>query len=228
MASARASVATFVIRAIMLFEDLWPAVQEVVGKIANSVVDLYNKWAPELAKLTNLMYDWLDIAGTAIVEFYHKVINFLNGNKLFKSFIDGVIQLKNKVTSAFKEIFSSLDIEIPAIDPSKFFKNFEPVMAYVHKFVEFIERAFFWLYDRVIGHSWIPDLVDGVKAWLGKLNQEPLEAVKKFASNTNVLFAGICISLFFASAAKMAGSFKLALLGVVSALGLVVASASCG
>lgn len=33
-----------------------------------------------------------------------------------------------------------------------------------------VERGFAWLYDRVVGNSWVPDMVDGVAASMGRLH----------------------------------------------------------
>jgi len=68
-----------------------------------------------------------------------------------------------------------LDRLIPRIDFSKyaikiadFFPGIEAVGDFVWSWVTKVERAFFWLYDQVIGNSWIPDLVLGIGKW-GKL-----------------------------------------------------------
>jgi hypothetical protein len=34
-----------------------------------------------------------------------------------------------------------------------------------------VEGKFAWLYDRVVGNSWVPDLVEGVAAWFGRLGR---------------------------------------------------------
>ncbi|WP_396189856.1 tape measure protein [Flavobacterium sp.] len=55
-----------------------------------------------------------------------------------------------------------------------------PALDLIKTWVYTAERAFFWLYDRVIGHSWIPDLVNGISNWISKLNGKPLQTARDF------------------------------------------------
>lgn len=221
MADARASIAMFVIKAILLFEEIWPAVKAVASAIGDEFTNIYEYWRPSLSKAFELVSGWAvsvaDVAssiGTAIYE-------ALNTSSLFRGFVAGLTEIKNFVVDIFTEIADALNIEIPLIDVEKFFKNLLPMSQLITKFVTHVERAFFWLYDEVIGHSWIPDLVEGVIFWMKKLLTSPLEVVKKFTSSSNAMFASIAAASVLAFAAKRAGFFKLAITGVIVAVGML-------
>lgn len=47
-----------------------------------------------------------------------------------------------------------------------------------------IEGGFAWLYDRVVGNSWVPDMVDGIAAHIGRLDQEMAEPARRAARKT--------------------------------------------
>lgn len=50
-----------------------------------------------------------------------------------------------------------------------------------------VGRAFYELYDKVVGHSWIPDLIKGIGRWMAKLGQ--VMVAPALAANDNVATA---------------------------------------
>lgn len=79
--------------------------------------------------------------------------------------------LDQQATSAFS--FAEIDLR-------KHIIGFESVFKMVTWFVTSINNAFKWLYDQVIGHSWWPDLINGIQTWAGALLGVPLGLVIKF------------------------------------------------
>jgi tape measure domain-containing protein len=114
------------------------------------------------------------------------------------------------------------------IDVSKFIPHLEPMKKIVLDWVNTVERAFFWLYDRVIGHSWIPDLVEGIIMWIGKLLGTPIAYIKEFTTFISDAFKNIGLGGFFDTimtvgpilllfSSSLTGSFKLLALAVGAA-----------
>jgi len=99
--------------------------------------------------------------------------------------IDSISELLGSPTKSFK--IAGLDFKI---DLSKIFKirlddwipKLWPMAEEVQSFTKVVERAFFWVYDRVIGHSWIPDLVEGVIVWMSLLTGKPIDYVKELTN----------------------------------------------
>jgi tape measure domain-containing protein len=109
-------------------------------------------------------------------------------NSLVKGFPSASKVVKDEVKKIVEYVKG---IKIPSIDLDKFIPKLEPMKQSVLSWVKTIERAFFWLYDEVIGHSWIPDLVEGVIWWMKKLLDKPVEYAKVFAHKVNNFFANI-------------------------------------
>ena len=220
MASARASVMEFVIRAIVGFESLWPAIKEVATQAGQAASELFDKWAPVLKELTTLFTGWAISGATAIKNYFFAIVDTIAGTDVYKRVSAAVVGVKNAVVDGFKAVFSTLGISMPEIDVGKFFKNLDPVMAQIQNFVQVIERAFFWLYDKVIGHSWIPDLVGGIQKHLGLLNGKPKTDALNFTSDLSAGFAGVGKLNPFAPIMKGAKGFlgfaKTALLAVAA------------
>ena len=62
------------------------------------------------------------------------------------------------------------------------------VMQTVLDFTEGVDRAFFRVMDAVVGHSWWPDLVDGVIDHAHRLRDVALRIVERFTDGVNDLF----------------------------------------
>lgn len=73
----------------------------------------------------------------------------------------------------------------------EFIPNLMPALEMIKSWVFQAERAFFWLYDKVIGHSWIPDLVDGIRKWMSELNNKPLQLAMEFIRTLGKEFASL-------------------------------------
>lgn len=107
--------------------------------------------------------------------------------------IDGFKKIPDAIRDSFGNIKSALpkldlNINIKKINISDFIPNIMPMAKMVQDWCVIVERAFFWVYDRVIGHSWIPDLVEGIISWTSKLVDAPLTFVKKFTNFTEEAF----------------------------------------
>lgn len=55
--------------------------------------------------------------------------------------------------------------------------------------VEGAEQSFAWLYDRVVGNSWVPDLVDEIGDHFGRLKSEMVDPAEKSTADVDGHFA---------------------------------------
>ena len=63
-----------------------------------------------------------------------------------------------------------------------------PIMDWVTGKIEQVEGAFAWLWDRVVGNSWIPDLVDDVGAHMSRLQKLMVDPTTSATQSTEELF----------------------------------------
>jgi tape measure domain-containing protein len=102
-----------------------------------------------------------------------------------------LLKAKSFVVSIFLEIDSFLSRFNFSLPISDFFMDFEDAHQYIIKFLTKVDQGFKWLYDRVIGHSWVPDLVNGVIDWFEKLLENPLRDMQTFVGSIDLDFKRI-------------------------------------
>jgi tape measure domain-containing protein len=133
--------------------------------------------------------------------------------------------LKEIVLNNFKDAFSAL----PSIEVSKFFPDLDKALGFVKDFAVKAERWFFWLYDQVIGHSWIPDTVKETVSWLAKLLGKPLSYISTFVKSASSGFGKLLLVfpplLYFT---KMFGSAFLRVAGIVLRFGTIFGAIQLG
>lgn len=62
--------------------------------------------------------------------------------------------------------------------------NLAPTWTNTLKGIETVRKGFFELYDAVVGHSYIPDMVEGVAHWMGKLDAGMVKPAKAATDKT--------------------------------------------
>lgn len=65
------------------------------------------------------------------------------------------------------------------------------IMDWVVDKVKKVENGFAWLYDKVVGNSWIPDLVDEVGQHMGRLQALMVDPAEKATQKTNEAFRAL-------------------------------------
>lgn len=93
---------------------------------------------------------------------------------IFASVASGVDSMVSRLTITIGSLASSLGASLPKLDILSFIPGIDEALAMIKNFTETAENAFRWLYDRVIGHSWIPDLVLGILKWASFLVSKPM------------------------------------------------------
>jgi hypothetical protein len=105
------------------------------------------------------------------IKVFVEYLNFLAGA------IDGTARNIAGFVDAFLTGFRFLSTEVPAfiqkmVDGVARWltgKLFDVLKGVIDK-VKFVSDAFFKLYDAVVGNSYIPDMVEGIAHWMGKLD----------------------------------------------------------
>ena len=100
---------------------------------------------------------------TSYLNFFHQFLNpdlSLKLSTLFDNF-------SNDPSKGFQLFGIRFNINFKKLDIGKYIPGIDEIEDYVWSWVKSVNNAFFWLYDQVIGHSWIPDLVEGINSWMG-------------------------------------------------------------
>jgi len=126
--------------------------------------------------------------GTISANFDAFILN--TKTKLLLLFFDFVIFAKD-AGNRVSEVFSRFASFTPKIDISLFFPSLDTIITTVKNWVLKVEGWFKYLYDKVIGHSWIPDLIDGIKNAFKELTEDPLGFIGNFANKAISLFKGL-------------------------------------
>ena len=111
----------------------------------------------------------------------------LFASRVYEGFASMFRDLPKMATQAFDAVFSSAKLGY-TIDAASIFPKLSEIPRFVKNIVNKIEYSFFWLYDRVIGHSWVPDLVEGTIYWFGKLSVLPVKIVEGLTHALDVMF----------------------------------------
>jgi tape measure domain-containing protein len=226
LAVAKLKLVLFVTDSVLLFNDLWDSLKETGVRIEETTRTLYDKWRPTLVRLTEDVVSWakyVAVASTAAATSLYAAFQATNIGQIIinntKAFISTIRQF---ITSAF----STISANIPKIDIRSIFPGLDLAIQYVRGWAIAVERWFFWLYDKVIGNSWIPDLVQKTTEWVSKLNKKPLSIIAEFVEKANLRFGGINITAPFITGVAALYKFRgilLSVLGVFTAIAAVVA-----
>lgn len=222
MTLARSKVAYFVLSSITLIQQLFPELSAVATSIGETFSKLFEGITPDFAGAIELVKRGVNKIGSVIANGLESALS-LFANKLQTDYVFAawIASLTSSVMYGFGALLKN--IESWKIDPSKFFVGFEAAKKMVLDWAYTVERAFFWILDRVILHSWIPDLVIGVGVWMKKLLLTPLATVKFFAKSVSGIFKGMLSILTLGLFNKGLGSMVLKLSAVAALFGGVFA-----
>lgn len=94
----------------------------------------------------------------------------------------------NAMLDTFKSVFPGATqyvADMVGAVKSWLLDRLDAVFETIGRRVEWVEEKFAWLYDRVVGNSWVPDLVDEVGDHFGRLEGEMVEPVRKAADEVD-------------------------------------------
>jgi tape measure domain-containing protein len=227
--SAKTDLALFVTNSILSFYDLWDTLDFTSEKISEVGKGIYKEWEPAITNVTASVRDWAIGAIAASIAVSSALVSVFEntnfGKALIESSKNAIIQIRVFLGSAFKSVTSS----IPTIDIKKFLPGLDGALVYIKTWAQAAERWFFFLYDKVVGRSWIPDLVIKITEWLAKLSGKPTSLVSSFASKLNLTFSNLKVAAPFVAGLTALYSYKselLTVLGIAGTIGAVFAGVS--
>lgn len=224
MSIAKLALLTFVADGIILFQDFYSAVEETGGKIVEIAKEFYVAWEPALKKLLGDLQTWAT-AGVAItMKFGAVLIDRIKSISIVAVLLKDLEAFGVKAKAAFDKAFAFIAASLPTIDVMKIFPGLQTALNIVKSWAVSVERWFFWVYDRVIGHSWIPDLVEGVLSWTKKLLGSPLKNIADFASKSSGLFKNIRFASEFSAAIMLGSKLRTVLAPVLLIAGGIAAA----
>lgn len=103
---------------------------------------------------------------------------------LVKTVFGGALKFVNALVPGFTEAMRKVYEGVKTWLQDRLAATFEWVKTKLRE----VGAAFKWLYDVVVGHSYIPDMVEGVAAWMAKLDAVMVEPAKKATTKTAKAF----------------------------------------
>lgn len=219
---AQTDLLLFVTDAMLYVADLWDVLSnsgEEIERIGNNLREF---WSPIFVRMRDSAIEAFDIVAVKAAALGTAIAAVLRRSEIGTAIVDGVSTSISYVGGLLQGLFTTVrSYSVRAMD---FFPDLEDAIQTVKNWAKTVERWFFWLYDKVIGHSWIPDLVTGVVAWMSKLTKKPVDAVKSFASTSSRLFSKIKFAAPFSAALTAVMKYRGGLLRLLAVLGAVGAA----
>jgi tape measure domain-containing protein len=195
--------AEFEEKVLPAFQKGWDKLKESIGRVKDQLKDLKetigrnSEGLKALAKgfgvvlaivaglIGGLINGLLSALGPAIemvVSFFSGIVKIVAGVfKLLKSIVDEDME---GVKESLRLIWDGLwDLIVGTT-----LNALESVKAFIVGFAEAVWGWFKWLYDEIIGHSIIPDLVNGIIDWIKKLPGRVVDFVKEMAEKAAAKF----------------------------------------
>lgn len=180
------------------FGDLARGAINVLGEVGGALLEVFG---PVALGALKLMIQAVGNALTALLEFGRAI------GSLFRGDIQGAFQhLGSMINSLFGglpgKVIGWIGQMVTGIK-SWIVDKLSAVWNRVKQDVEAVGKAFFWLYDKVVGHSYVPDMVDKIGEHMRRLDKELVEPARKATSKAAEAFralqeevAGILARLF--------------------------------
>lgn len=211
----KASVFFFVLDTIDLFKGLWDTFKKTAVLLYDVFGNLMEQITPGFKETTKAIKDWafgmLGVVAGVLVKMSKDLLNTNFVSSFIENIKIGIVWVKTFVAT----LAETLGFKFPTIDVSKYIKDLQPMLDLVRNWVKTIEGYFYWLYDKVIGRSWIPDLVLGVISWLGRLGTNGLNHVKDFTSKAATYFKDLYATVSSKAPVKQILNMKSALLSML-------------
>lgn len=161
---------------------LLPIMAAAIEKIAKSLGDNLGralaKLAPQLPALTKSMADLLIALMPLIPSLADMLIALAPLVPAFTAFVEVMA----------KGLHAMLELYLGGM---KIFSSLHLLAVIVGFVVKEIARLWQWLYDELIGHSIIPDLVNGILSWFGRGMSGMVSTISKGVGDAVSWFAGL-------------------------------------
>ncbi|TJZ55616.1 hypothetical protein FCH28_09770 [Streptomyces piniterrae] len=178
-------------------QPMMPQIAKSLGEVGKAGGDLLSAIAPLLPQLTKLSMTVINQLLPAIVPLIPPIVKLASA--LFAMAVNAVTKYAIPALQKLITFISGLQ------------KYMAPGIKAITWFVNKISSGFEWLYDHLVGHSVIPDMVRGIVSWLASL---PGKALGVLAS-----LPGRIASLAGDAAARFTGMIRSGMSQAVSWVG---------
>jgi|GEM_PF-1410118 len=159
-------------------DNVQPALDAVMGKIGE-VIDIFARiFGPEIKAVIAMVSALLRGDFSAAWDFAKEAVRLSIQSKL--QLIEG---LATGAITAMRRLFEGVKLWL--VD--KFNGLVEMFMGPIRK----IEGGFAWLYDRVVGNSWVPDMMNAIAREAARFGPEFVDPLLAGARDVDAAFAGI-------------------------------------
>jgi len=171
----------------LLFSDMWQTITNGATNFYHGLIGIITKISPAMGAMLTSITSYAKKAASYVKKVY---TDFVSNFKI-SGITNALKGLFKTVITSIRSALTSILSRIEPIDVTKYFPGMESIVNFVRAIVMRVESWFAWLYDKVIGHSWVPDLITGIIKWFKKLLGSPLSSVKEFAKKIDMSFANI-------------------------------------
>ncbi|MDE8651879.1 phage tail tape measure protein [Novosphingobium album (ex Liu et al. 2023)] len=135
----------------------------------------------ELGEALRSVYDWINRIWDTLDQ------AAADANVAQGQWIDQIVRDWNTLTTVVPQYVSKMVTAIRTWVVDKLGQ----VWGIVTDKIDTVKRAFFGLYDAVVGHSYIPDMVDGIAAQMDRLDAVMVDKAKVAAKSTQEAFMAL-------------------------------------
>ena len=146
---------------------------------------VYNSVAAFISNIPNLYNQATNYISTLFSSLRTKFSTFTTEVDFGKFLFGSYVRARDSIVSFITGVFSRIK-EIKVMD---YFPGLTAAYEFVSKWVRNVNSLFAWLWNEVVGNSWIPDLVIGVTVWMKKLLGPALVFAASFTNGVSAMFA---------------------------------------
>jgi TP901 family phage tail tape measure protein len=137
-------------------ENLWKFMKPFLLLIAGGILAVIEVAASIISELIDPLFDLIGDLWTGVIKVVRGVVEVITGiiNGDFQMIIDGVQDILSGLWDIIWGVFKA---------------GVRLVWNVVEGFVQGVIDFFVWLWDELVGHSIVPDIINGILDWFGKL-----------------------------------------------------------
>lgn len=163
---------------------LWQALAAIVGVVVITAIAALTGVITGLAKGFAYLITGLAAVLAGIIQFFTGVVQFVGG--ILRVIIDLITGNFSDLGPALYQILQGLYnifVGLWTAVVGLFTTVFGTIWGLISGFVQGFLGFFVSLYDQLVGHSIIPDMVNGIITWIGNMVTAVVSAVVAFVSN---------------------------------------------
>lgn len=160
-----------------LFKQIWEGVKRI-WSVAKPILEIFAVFfIARIKMITGILSALIGPAFKLLVDTIKNALDLVIG--IVRLFVDLFTGQWSHLGTALQEIVMALLKEIWDI----FSEAFKALIAVVKAFVQSIIDFFIWLWDELVGHSIIPDMINAIVAWFLGMPGMILDALKTLGSD---------------------------------------------